>query len=197
MTGVLLFCTAEDAKPLIRKVMHNTNDKGELLHSSFYLIQGNDLPDDSDELKSRLTQEETFTSVFIGASEQNCRDWMLEKQKQVNYVEINIFAIADAESVKDNTLLVQFYYPEFDPPLSPMEFPGYGILPPRTNAWYSYRIQHDQFDDLHAALCYLAPDIRYPIYFGRKAELTDEQGIFDVARADGIIAGKEPFTPPA
>jgi hypothetical protein len=92
---------------------------------------------------------------------------------------------------------VQFYYPEFDPPLAPFVFPGFGILPPKRDAWYDYRIRYNEFDDIHAALCYLAPDLRYPVYFGRKEELTDEHGVFDIVRAGRIAGGKEPLTPQA
>jgi len=30
----------------------------------------------------------------------------------------------------------------------------------------------------------------YPMYLGRKDELTDEDGVFDVARVDRIFSGK-------
>ena len=41
-------------------------------------------------------------------------------------------------------------------------------------------------------MIYVAPNVSYPVYFGRKEEPTDERGVFDVARAGSLCKGVGP-----
>ena len=41
-------------------------------------------------------------------------------------------------------------------------------------------------------MIYVAPNVSYPVYFGRKEEPTDERGVFDVARAESLCKGVGP-----
>lgn len=138
--------------------------------------------------KVELTEDESFETDFIGASLQDCQNWLIEQQRKHNFIEQNILAIVDARSAQDGTILMSHFYPKMDPPL---EFGRYGELPKEGDTWYDYRIEYERAADLDAALTTTAPDCTYPVYFGLKEELTDEHGVFDVARATRLSSGEE------
>lgn len=144
-----------------------------------------------------LKHDETFETDFIGASEQDCQKWALEKQFQVNFIEQEIIAIADARSARDDTLLMQFYARELGHPEGPLEFPEFGVLPREHNTWYDFRIDYKGAAWVHAHLNFGPIDTVYPTYFGRKEELTDERGVFNVAKAKRLVRGEDPDTPQA
>lgn len=178
--------------------MSTRNDAGESLGLKYHLVKSYDLPepDTNRRILPSMTQVgEDFHSDFNGASRQFCRDWMLENQKKYNFFEKNIFVIVDGRSTTDDTITVQYWKEGNHPPLSPLEFPGFGILPPKYDAWYEYRIDFRGFQDTMVGLQFLPPDISYPVYYGRKADLTDENGVFDVARAKRMRLGEERATP--
>ena len=54
------------------------------------------------------------------------------------------------------------------------------------------RIDYWQCNEAKASLIYVAPNVSYPVYFGRKEEPTDERGVFDVARAESLCKGVGP-----
>jgi hypothetical protein len=78
-----------------------------------------------------------------------------------------------------------------------IDFPGFGILPPKRNTWYDFGINYKRAPLVLIHLCYGPIDSVYPTYFGRKEELTDEHGVFDVAKVDRLVQGKDPDTPQA
>jgi hypothetical protein len=136
----------------------------------FYLVESRVGPTDRPGFKYKLTKNETFESEFIVASKLDCQRLALEQQRQNNLVEQDFIAIADARSARDNTLLLQ-YYSHKDHPL---EFPRYGILPRESqehDAWIDFRIDYSRCNEAHASLTFVAPDVSYPVYFGRKEEL--------------------------
>ena len=46
---------------------------------------------------------------------------------------------------------------------------------------------YEEADKVFTALSLGAFDIVYPVYFGPKDELTDERGVFDVAKAEELV----------
>ncbi|KAI2615877.1 hypothetical protein GGR54DRAFT_253567 [Hypoxylon sp. NC1633] len=190
MTRILLFCTAEKAKPLVPKILSVEKDSEDIY--PFFLVQTRDVrvhedPRDSSMFKFELKDGETFESEFISASEEDCQTWALQQMERFNFIEKSIIAILDKRSVTDESLLVKYYRrgPGF-------EFPGIdGLLPPEEDKWYAFRVPYQKASKLHADLMYTAPDVTYPTYFGRKEELTDENGVFDVDRAVRLSIGEE------
>jgi hypothetical protein len=140
-----------------------------------------------------LKDDETFETDFIGASEQDCQKWALEKQFQVNFIEQDIIAIADARSARDDTFSIQYYaHPE-----PALEFGGFGVLPRERNTWYDFRIDYKGAAWVYIDLTNGPIDSVYPAYFGRKEELTDERGVFNAAKAGRLVGGEDPDTPQA
>ena len=151
------------------------------------LVESRTCPNSRQGFRSELKDGETFKTKFIGASEQDCQNWALEKQFQVDFIEQDFIVIADARSAKDGTVLVQIYMRELD---APIEFGEFGILPRERNIWYVFRVDHKDAVEVFISLRYGPIDSAYPTYFGRTAELTDERGIFDVTKATWYIQGK-------
>jgi hypothetical protein len=100
----------------------------------FYLVESRDCPNNREGFKMELRDDETFQTEFIGATEQECQNWELEHQFQHNFIEQDIIAIAEARSATDNTVLVQFYSRELEPP-EPLEFGVYGVFPHEHSIW--------------------------------------------------------------
>ena len=144
----------------------------------FRLVGSSKSPSDDQEFKQALADNENFATDFIGASEQECRQWALENQFQSNQIDRDFFAIADKQSTSDDTLSLQYYNRG-----SGFEFGRFGILPQKQNEWYNFRVTYSGALEVYNALLFTEPDVSYPSYFGRKEELTDENGIFNVAKA--------------
>lgn len=64
--------------------------------------------------------------------------------------------------------------------------PPYGVLPPKSETWYDFRVHPEDATKVVACLGY-APDLSYPYYYARKEEFTDENGVFDVDKADRVM----------
>ncbi|KAF4631517.1 hypothetical protein G7Y89_g6618 [Cudoniella acicularis] len=183
MTHILLFCIAEEAKPFVHKVLDVKLEGCGI----FYLVETHTCPSRSKEFKQELEDDETFETEFIGASEQDCQKWALEKQYQVNFIEQNIIAIADARSARDSTISIQSYNDG-----TPLEFGRYGVLPREHDTWYDFRIDHKKATEVFISLQEGDQEIVYPVYFGHKEELTDEHGVFDVDKAERFVEGEDP-----
>lgn len=131
-----------------------------------------------------LADHESFETDFIGASGQDCRAWALEKQFQINMIEQDIIAVADKRSASDDTLSIQYYNRG-----KGLEFGNLGILPQEEDKWYDFRIVYKDSFQVYSSLLFVTFDASYPVYFGHKNELTDEHGIFDVAKATELCTG--------
>ncbi|KAI2623908.1 hypothetical protein GGS26DRAFT_213869 [Hypomontagnella submonticulosa] len=177
---ILLFCTALEAKPFIPEVLAVELSRDIEL---FALAESRTVEGD---FKTELRDGESFTTDFIGASEEDCQTWALEQMKHHKSVESQLIAIADERLASDQTIIMQYYNegPE-------LEFPPYGTLPPENNKWYSFRIKYKDAFAFDAALSFGAFDVVFPTYFGRKDVLTDEQGIFDVQRAEKMSVSND------
>ncbi|GIJ84579.1 hypothetical protein Asppvi_003426 [Aspergillus pseudoviridinutans] len=152
----------------------------------YYLVESKDCPSTREGFRTRLQDGESFESDFINASKEECQKWALDKWLQpikFNFIEQSIIAIADERSAQDGTLLMSFYFGEDAPDEPPMEFNGYGPLPPKGNTWYDFRIHHNAAQLFHASVLFTEPDILFPNYFGRPDKFTDETGVFDVLKA--------------
>jgi hypothetical protein len=182
---------------LVRKALNVKIEEGSPPTRIFYLVESHVCPSNGDGFKLELKDDETFETDFIGASEQDCQKWAQEKQFQVNFIEQDIIAIADARSARDDTLLMQYYARELDSPEGPLEFEEFGVLPREHNTWYDFRIDYKGAATVYVDLTHGPIDTVYPTYFGRKEELTDERGAFNVAKARRLVRGEDPDTPQA
>ena len=139
---------------------------------------------DGHRLKEVLAENESFETDFIGASEQDCREWALEKQFLVNWIEQDIIAIADKRSASDGTLSIQNYtwetLPDLDDPkiLEP--------IPREEYKWFNFRVHYTEAFRAYASLSHTAQGIVRPTFFDRKDEFTDEQGVFSVAQVEEL-----------
>ncbi|KAF2095296.1 hypothetical protein NA57DRAFT_79785 [Rhizodiscina lignyota] len=179
MTFPLLFCIAEEAKPFARKALST---------GYFNLAESRVCPTK----RTGLKDDEPLETEFIGASKEECQQFSLEKARppQVNFIEYDIIAVVDARSAKDDTLLLQYYAQQLDPPYEdPIEYEKFGPLPPKLNVWYDFRIDYKDAFTVIASLTEGPFETMHPTYFGLKDELTDERGIFNVAEAEFLLSG--------
>jgi len=160
----------------------------------FWLVESRICPAEYKGFKHELGDGETFETEFIGASEEDCQKWEREISDEVNFINRALIAIADARTVKDQTLLIQFYQLSALPtPEDNLPWPEFGDLPPpdKENTWWSYRVS---FKDAAEAILALGPhgieDNDLP-YFGLKDRLTDENGVFNVVKARCIALGED------
>ncbi|KAI0183360.1 hypothetical protein EV127DRAFT_447384 [Xylaria flabelliformis] len=185
MAAPLLFCTAEEAKRIVYKIM-NVKLQGSD-ESLFNLVESRDGPrNNASPFKRALGENEPFDAGFIGASERDCQAWALDMQARYNFIEQDLIGILDKRSASDETLLIQFYS------RAPgVEIADEGVFPKETDKWHDFRIDYRDAEALTSSLQFGASDVVYPVYFGRKEELTNERGIFDVSRAEKICIGEE------
>lgn len=134
-----------------------------------------------------LQEDEPFDSAFINASEEQCKSWALEKQYKVNFIEQNIIGIADARTARDGTILMCRYKTD----VPPVDFPEWGPLPPQVNTWYNWRIKPSGAAEVYISMMYGPPESVLPTYFGRREDLTNENGVFDTENAGLFENGKK------
>lgn len=144
------------------------------------MVESSEGPSKDNHCRRTIADNETIQSDFIGASAQDCQKWTLEKQFQDLAVEQDIFVIANERSTRDDTVLVQVY------PRTAWDFGGPERVPKESNKRYDFRVHHTEARTVNVAMHYVNPDICYPVFFGRKEEMTDEHGIFDAAKAFGL-----------
>jgi hypothetical protein len=155
----------------------------------FYLVESRTCPDTREGFKEELQDGETFETDFIGDSVQDCQNWALQNQFQHSFIEQDFIAIADARSATDNTLVVQYYGRELDPE-EPVEFEGFGVLPHEPNTWVEWRIEPEGAGQVWTSLFFGALEMSYPVYLGRREELTDANGVFNVVKAQRLVRGE-------
>ena len=143
-------------------------------------------PGEREGFKNKLKDNETFETDFIGASEEDCQKWVREKSFQVNFIEHDIIAIGYARSARDDSLLIQRYAPELDP--YKLRQYNFDFIGREYTTWYNFRVDYKEAAEVHVNLQYVDIDIVFPIYFGRKEELTDKSGVFDFAKADRLLS---------
>ncbi|KAH7350240.1 hypothetical protein BKA66DRAFT_613930 [Pyrenochaeta sp. MPI-SDFR-AT-0127] len=131
--------------------------------------------------KKKLEDEDTIESDFIGASEEDCQEWLLNEQDQVNFMEFDILFIADARSANEDTLLAKVYKRQ-------QIVYGHGKkLPPRPYSWYEFNINFKEAWMLHSDVNFGPASAVDPVYYERKIEAVDENGLFSVVEADRLI----------
>jgi len=153
----------------------------------FYLVESKTNPRDCAKFKRQLNPNDTIESAFIGASDEDCQAWLLKEQDGVDFIETDILTIADARSAIDSTLLVKVYVRE------PGAFGFYdGIVderqrfPEKGYTWYDFRIDYKAAWILLSDLHFGPSSLVDPVYYGRKDECVDQNGVFSVARADEL-----------
>ncbi|KAI4861813.1 hypothetical protein F4820DRAFT_464390 [Hypoxylon rubiginosum] len=151
----------------------------------FALVESRDGPEEDGHFKYMLEEGTTFKTDFIGTSEEGCRTWAREQMQRVNTIDTELISIADRRTMIDHTILLQFFNDDWND----LEFDGYGQLPAekkKKKKWYSFRIKYKDSFNVYAALTQGVFDLVYPTYFGRKDELTDNEGIFNVDKAEEL-----------
>jgi hypothetical protein len=121
-----------------------------------------------------------------------------------------VLFIADARTAQDGTILFQMHLDiaqkerEWredvgdEEPWEETQGPWYERMVPRVEGdWHSWRIQPGDARDLVRSMCVDEEEWVFPTYFGRKEELTGEDGVFDAARASRVVAGKDSLKPKA
>lgn len=148
---------------------------------AFSLVETYQHPTKDSDFKHELTNGEKFENAFVGASEKDCRKWAREEVSQNLSIFTNAIIVIDERSVADETISLQMY--SEGPGL---EMPGYGLLPRERNQWYCFRVPYKEAKTVHTDLSF-GPVEAYPVYYGCKDELTDEQGIFHVDKAVKLL----------
>ena len=205
MAGILLFCIAEEAEHVHRstfplqmydsnhqdlqfvRTVLDTGSEGRSLKEEegpknarlWYLVESRDGPPEGQPLKKQLPDDEAFEFGFIGASPTECQEWANQRCRHDRAPMQTIIAIIDARSAKDGTILMQKYV---QPPAGTEDFifGEYGVLPQQTNVWYDFRVDHRHAGKVEAALCFTAPNVTFPFWYGNKERFTGEDGVFDV-----------------
>ena len=154
----------------------------------YFLVETKDCPAEMSAFKRKLDSPD-FKSEFIGASEQECKDWLLREEDR-DFIDGGIVYIADARSAKDETLLASRYSRE------PIVFgdedeDSAKKLPPQAHTWYDFRVRYKDAMQILDHLKYGPPDAAYPVYYERKDEIVDENGVVDAAKADRLVTGQE------
>lgn len=154
---------------------------------TYWIVESSNGPSKDHHCRRTATEDDPIKSDFIGASVRDCQQWALEKQYQDKAVNQNIFVIADERTCDDDTVLVEVYHENH------WDFGGSEKLPRETHKWYEFRVHYQEVFTVQVALkSDLPPDISYPIYHGRKEELTNEHGVFDVSQAEQLLKGGHP-----
>ncbi|KAI0191618.1 hypothetical protein F4808DRAFT_443602 [Astrocystis sublimbata] len=182
MPGVLLFCTAEEAKPFVPQVLATDGGDGTF---PYFLVESHQPPSHWKDFKSTLGNDETFATEFIGASVEHCGDWALEQQQKNPMIEQDVIVILDARSVEDHSITLWFYARDED-----AELLAKGQEP---NAWHDFRIPFKKAQPLVAHLLFGNADESWGVTFHRKGELTDENGIFDWDKCIDLVNHGEGF----
>lgn len=150
---------------------------------SYWVVESSNGPSKDQHCRRTIADNATIQSDFIGASTQDCQKWALEKQSQDKAVEQDIFVIADERSTRDDTIMVTYYA------RTAWDFGGPERVPKESNKWYDFRVPYTEAETVKVAMHYVNPDVCYPIFFGRKEEMTDEHGVFNATKAFEL-AGK-------
>lgn len=143
---------------------------------------------DGQQLKMELKKDEPFETEFIGASVEDCRKWAMEMQYRVNYIEQDHIAILDERGIRDGTVLMSCYV--HAPGLVLGEEGEDGIFPKEADRWYDFRIELRHVPRFTASFS-IGVLQACPVYFGRKEDLTDANGVFDVEKAEKITVSEE------
>ncbi|KAI0153006.1 hypothetical protein GGR57DRAFT_513250 [Xylariaceae sp. FL1272] len=130
MTYNLLFCTAEEVKPLVPEVLA-AKEGAERSIYPYALVESRQGFQPGQRFRDRLQANEIFETDFIGASIDECGAWALEKEGH-KYLCIHTIILLDARSAKDKTVTVWRYPLEFEAPFLRRD--------QEPHTWYPFRI---------------------------------------------------------
>lgn len=93
-----------------------------------------------------------------------------------------VIVIADERSARDDTVLLRFHhdYPG-------IEFQEWGVLPREArehDAWVDFKVDYRKTETVVTSILYVSPGLSYPAYFGHKEDFTDENGVFNIEKAE-------------
>ncbi|OAL54468.1 hypothetical protein IQ07DRAFT_628283 [Pyrenochaeta sp. DS3sAY3a] len=187
MTRIPLFCIEEEARAVIYQVLDGAQPEQPPGKGFLSYIESRGPLSISSARNTKVPYGQSVSSEFIGASEQQCRQWFQDHCLDCPMLSQPLLAIADARTARDGTISLQYYCSE----AGQFDFPPYGLLPQEPNKSYNYRIDPRDTAEVYAKLLIVEPDVSFPIYFGRKEELTSAQGIFDTVTARRLIQGED------
>ncbi|KAK8045443.1 hypothetical protein PG993_005467 [Apiospora rasikravindrae] len=186
MVNIPLFCTAEDAKPLVPELMNI--DEKEDYWLPYFLAESRQGPAEGEQFREHLAEGEDFVNDFLGASIEECGAFELEQQEGNDMMDEDKIVLLDARSARDKTVTFCYYVRAKDANLLPNDKKG--------DTWYAFRVPYTQVFKLS---CYMPPcgdaDEDWGVIFHRKEELTDEHGIFDLDRATELCIQGEGYVP--
>ncbi|KAL1801447.1 hypothetical protein ACET3X_001789 [Alternaria dauci] len=180
----MLFCIADEAKPFVHKITNHTFQSKD----PFYLAESKTCPDEASDFKRKLENSD-FSSEFTSVEE--CQEWMLREQLKHNFMETDFIHIADARSAKDKTLLTCVYS---DEPLSIQLAPEgepEQQLPPKAHTWCSWRIRSQDAEAIESHIQHGEPGDAWPVFYLRKDEITDANGVIDMEKATKMVWGED------
>ncbi|KAK7217275.1 hypothetical protein V2G26_005278 [Clonostachys chloroleuca] len=189
MSKILLFCTAQEAKPLAAKISKYL-ETTEGYDNALAIVKSRNEVSADEKFETQPDANGSFETQWIGASVEDVRAWMLHHQEELcesEAVNANLIAILDDRSASDETIQMEYYrdrpgLPFRESGLHPEEGgPPYTedeILPRKSEAWYSFRIRYQHFHQLVADLTGVtSAEAVFPYYFGRKDEFITYRGI--------------------
>ncbi|KAI1362321.1 hypothetical protein F5Y08DRAFT_277060 [Xylaria arbuscula] len=180
MTHNLLFCTSEEAKALVPKVL--AAEEGQGIYP-YALVESREGFRPGQPYRDQLREDDTFETDFIDASVDECGTWAL-KRSDNNTLYTDTIIILDARSAKDETVTLWNYPHDVDAPFLRRD------QEPQT--WHPFRVHYAKLWNLLVEFLDMGrPAGTYGALFRHKEEFVDADGIFDYDKAnEAILAGK-------
>ncbi|GAM91297.1 hypothetical protein ANO11243_093450 [Dothideomycetidae sp. 11243] len=148
----------------------------------YHLVETRTVPpktEDKEQFRQALDPDEHFVSEFIGASEEECRNWAIANRGQIDQrIGIVNCVVIDAYGGQTETLLYQRHIWE-----TSMRWEFWGILPAIDAVWESWRTRYQDCNLASTALETMHSPNVYPAFFALRDQLTDEDGVFDADNA--------------
>ncbi|KAK8112893.1 hypothetical protein PG984_013419 [Apiospora sp. TS-2023a] len=145
MVNVLLFCIAEEAKPLVPELL-NAYQKGSSTTPMFLAESRQGPADGGQEFRTRLGEgDEPVADDFLGASVEECGAFQQEQQARTEMMEWNSLVLLDARSARDGTAVYGHYVGRGDAYMLRRE-------DQRGDAWYTFRVPYAKVSEMVAAM---------------------------------------------
>ncbi|KAI0506266.1 hypothetical protein F5B22DRAFT_650824 [Xylaria bambusicola] len=176
MTHNLLFCTAEEAKPFVPKILASEQAQGIYPYA---LVESSQGFQPGQPYRDQLRKDDTFNTDFIGASINDCGAWALSKENN-KYLYTDTIITVDALSVEDETVTLWVYPLHQDAPFLRRD--------QEPEIWYPFRVHYTKLWPLLVEFLDMGrPADTYGTLFMRNEEFTDANGVFDFDKANEII----------
>lgn len=137
--------------------------------------------------RMELQEEESFETDFLGASVEECGDFLRINRHSYKWWTSGLLFVVDERSAQDHTVVLA-KYAHSD---TAIDGGCYGQLPPEENRWYTWRLRVPHLQSAIEVLGFGNLHTAWSVYFGNRDYLTDQDGIFDGAEAEHAIAQPE------